>query len=31
LRDRCPEAVVVMIVESLKVNKAKAGVPFNEK
>ena len=26
-----PEAVVVTIVESLKVNKAKAGVPFNER
>jgi 4-oxalocrotonate tautomerase len=26
-----PEAVVVTIVESLKVNKAKAGVPFSER
>jgi len=26
-----PEAVVVTIVESLKINKAKAGVPFNER
>jgi len=26
-----PEAVVVTIVESQKVNKAKAGVPFSEK
>ncbi len=26
-----PEAVVVTIVESLKVNKAKAGVPFTER
>jgi 4-oxalocrotonate tautomerase len=26
-----PEAVVVTIVESLKINKAKAGVPFTER
>jgi 4-oxalocrotonate tautomerase len=26
-----PEAVVVTIVESLKINKAKAGVPFSER
>jgi 4-oxalocrotonate tautomerase len=26
-----PETVVVTIVESLKVNKAKAGVPFTER
>jgi 4-oxalocrotonate tautomerase len=26
-----PEAVVVTIIESLKVNKAKAGVPFTER
>ena len=26
-----PDAVVVTIVESLKINKAKAGVPFSER
>jgi 4-oxalocrotonate tautomerase len=29
--DALPEAVVVTIVESLRVNKAKAGVPFSER
>jgi 4-oxalocrotonate tautomerase len=29
--DTPPEAVVVTIVESLNVNKAKAGVPFSER
>ena len=29
--DAPPEAVVVTIVESPKVNKAKAGVPFSER
>jgi 4-oxalocrotonate tautomerase len=29
--DAPPEAVVVTIVESMKVNKAKAGVPFSER